>query len=84
MISSPKGGTAMNEVQVPGTLFVALCALVGWMIGAPEAVLLLALGCAIGWVSVDPGFSGARQWAFFGALLVWFLAFIYLCVKVLL
>ena len=73
----------MTAEQVPGTLFVLLCTLVAWMVGSEAAILLLALGCAIGWVAMDPGFSNTRQWAFFAALLVWAAAFLYLTYEVL-
>lgn len=75
----------MKPEQVPGTLFVLLLALVAWMISAPVGLLLLAAGCACGWVFQTDSDNGAVSGAAFaGAMLFWTAAFVYLSWKVLL
>lgn len=46
--------TSMQPEQLPGSLFVVLTALVAFATQAWLAILLLALGCALGWISYYP------------------------------
>lgn len=45
----------MVPEQIPGTLFVLLLAGVAFATGQYGAVILLAIGCAFGWVSMLRG-----------------------------
>ena len=73
----------MRPEQVPGTLFVLLCALAAWAIQAPEALLGLALGCAVGWWMMIEDHASRQSACFFLALAAWAASFLYLAWKVL-
>lgn len=73
----------MLAEQIPGALFVVLVALVSWMVGEPIPILVLALGCAVGWWGMCEDDTGRRQYVLFIALAIWAIAFVYLSWKVL-
>lgn len=72
----------MEPAQLPGSLFVALVALVAYATGQWDALMLLALGCAFGWVSFSPDTSVAVL-ATWTALALWALTFILVLVRIL-
>ena len=72
----------MLPEQIPGTLFVILAALVGFMLGEPGVILILALGCAAGWCGMIDQEPARRQYILFAAVGLWAVAFLYLVWKV--
>jgi hypothetical protein len=74
----------MLPEQIPGTLFVIILLLVGLATASYFSLMLLALGCALGWL----GFSRdldyrVRNGVNLVALLVWAYVFIALTLEIL-